>query len=223
MSFSYSKSPQGITANWKDALSLSQISIIKIAPLLAAIVLTKNIELILGIEWWLLSLSIFIASLILNGAIIHSMHTLANGAQPNLIGSLVHVFEKLVQLIIGFLMSALLIGLGTILFIIPGIVLGFSTFFHIPLILLDGHPGFEAVNRSRQLVKGWWWKSFITIGAPGLVVLPIALFKYIIFSFINIDKYSQIILTELISCLFICYQNSTILVHFNDLKLNRPQ
>jgi hypothetical protein len=54
----------------------------------------------------------------------------------------------------------LVAGLGLIFCIAPGVYLYFSWAVAVPVLLLEGPKGRKALRRSRQLVKGLWWKVF---------------------------------------------------------------
>jgi len=60
---------------------------------------------------------------------------------------------------------ALIITGGTILFIIPGIILGVYLFLALPILLFEKVDIIEALKRSFALTKGYWWKIF------GLLIL----------------------------------------------------
>ena len=55
------------------------------------------------------------------------------------------------------------VGLGTLLFIVPGIWLYVGWAFALPVLLVEGMRGRTALGRSFALVKGRWWKTFGTL------------------------------------------------------------
>jgi hypothetical protein len=60
--------------------------------------------------------------------------------------------------------AAILVGIvviiGFILLIIPGIYLGVLFGFYSFALVLEGKKGWSAAERSKQLVKGYWWAVF---------------------------------------------------------------
>jgi hypothetical protein len=61
------------------------------------------------------------------------------------------------------LLYVLGVGLGTVLFIGPGIWLYVAWAFALPVLLVEGARGRVALGRSFALVKGRWWKTFGTL------------------------------------------------------------
>jgi hypothetical protein len=79
-------------------------------------------------------------------------------------------------------LSGLLVGLGTLLCVIPGIYLYVAFTVAVPVLLVEGAGPSRALGRSRELVRGRWWGtcgvavvgyllvSFVSIALTGLVV-----------------------------------------------------
>jgi hypothetical protein len=61
------------------------------------------------------------------------------------------------------LLYVLGVGLGTVLFIAPGVWLYVAWAFALPVLLVEGLRGRNALGRSFALVKGRWWKTFGTL------------------------------------------------------------
>ena len=61
------------------------------------------------------------------------------------------------------LLYVLGVGLGTLLFIAPGVWLYVAWAFALPVLLVEGLRGRKALGRSFELVKGRWWKTFGTL------------------------------------------------------------
>lgn len=56
--------------------------------------------------------------------------------------------------------SGILIGLATLLLVLPGIYLAVTYIFVIPALLFNNKTGMEALKYSYALVKGRWWRTF---------------------------------------------------------------
>jgi len=61
------------------------------------------------------------------------------------------------------LLYVLGVGLGTVLFLAPGVWLYVAWAFALPILLVEGLRGRKALGRSFELVKGRWWKTFGTL------------------------------------------------------------
>jgi hypothetical protein len=79
-------------------------------------------------------------------------------------------------------LSGILVGLGTLLCVIPGIYLYVAFAVAVPVLLVEGAGPSRALGRSRELVRGRWWGtcgvavvgyllvSVVTLALTGLVV-----------------------------------------------------
>ena len=59
----------------------------------------------------------------------------------------------------------LIVGLSIFLFVLPAIWLSILWIFSMPALLFEGRSGFKAFGRSRELIQGFWWRTF------GVVIL----------------------------------------------------
>ena len=69
-----------------------------------------------------------------------------------------------------------IIALGFIVIVLPGIYLLVATSVAMPVLMLEGLTGFQAVRRSIQLVSGRWWATF------GRFLLALILYLIAIFA-----------------------------------------
>ena len=49
---------------------------------------------------------------------------------------------------------------GLVAFVIPGIWLAVVLYFASQAVVAEGRPPIEALRRSRELVRGQWWRVF---------------------------------------------------------------
>lgn len=92
------------------------------------------------------------------------------GAKPE-VGDLFKGFSRFVPLLLVYIVSAIFIGLGIILLIIPGIYLAVSYSFAIPLIVDQNLDFWEAMETSRKTVSKCWGSVFALLILNGLVAL----------------------------------------------------
>lgn len=96
--------------------------------------------------------------------------------------SLRFALRRLPAIVLLTILSGLLVGLGTLLCVIPGIYLFVGYSVAIPVLLVEGAGPGRALGRSRELVKGRWWGtcgvavvgyllvSIVSLALTGLVV-----------------------------------------------------
>ncbi|MFZ5806422.1 MAG: GYF domain-containing protein [Verrucomicrobiota bacterium] len=89
--------------------------------------------------------------------------------------------RNFVQLTLGGIVSSLLIGLGALLCLLPGIYLGVAYMFALPLII-DKEMGFwDAMELSRKKVtEQWWWILLfglvaVLVGISGAILCGVGL------------------------------------------------
>jgi hypothetical protein len=58
---------------------------------------------------------------------------------------------------------ALLVGFGSILLVIPGVIVGVLLAAAVPSLVVEGRRWRDALSRSSSLVTGHWWHSFGTL------------------------------------------------------------
>ena len=72
------------------------------------------------------------------------------------------------QALLTSIMTTLLVLLGSILFLIPGIIFAIWYTFTLYTVLFEGKKGREALKASKNLVVGRWWQIFIRVALPAI-------------------------------------------------------
>ena len=86
--------------------------------------------------------------------------------------SLRYALGRFPAVVVLSVLSTILIGLGTIACIIPGIYLWGAFFVAIPVLLVEGVGPKRALGRSRELVRGRWWGT-IGVAVIGYLLVTI--------------------------------------------------
>lgn len=73
------------------------------------------------------------------------------------------------------LLTGLIIGLGFLFLIVPGII--FAVWFAFPtyVVICEDKRGFKALSRSRELVKGHWWSVAKRVFAIMIITFPLSM------------------------------------------------
>jgi hypothetical protein len=93
-----------------------------------------------------------------------------NGQKIDLMGAVSFAFSKLLSLWVIFIVVGLIVVLGLIALIIPGIILAIMFALSIPVLLIEQKGVFASMSRSRQLVGGRWLKTFATFLVLGIII-----------------------------------------------------
>lgn len=115
---------------------------------------------------------------IFNG-IIAKYGAIAEGETLSLGKALGVGFRKIIYVIFFLILYAILVMLGSVLLIIPGILLMVSLMFGWYAIVLEDYGPFKAIARSHKLVWGNWWRTLLYLTViffiVGVIYLAIAL------------------------------------------------
>jgi MFS family permease len=103
-----------------------------------------------------------IATLIATAAMVKAISDTWVGKQPDWRESLREARRRTLALIWLVIVVAVVVGLGFVALIIPGIWLLVPCALAFPALMVEGCKGFKAIGRGRRLVKGRW---FSTAGA----------------------------------------------------------
>jgi hypothetical protein len=191
-------SPQSIGGVLDDAVRLYRESFVKTLPLSIAAnvaialpslllsrppdraiphdlqaVLQALLESISSPGYWLAYLICSLAYAAIYVALIVTVNEIASGRRADLPAALRKGVERLPSMLGAFILFGLMVGVGFILLVIPGIYLWGAlqlTFF--PLILDRERVG-ASIGISRRLVKGHWWRATTIISV--IIVMSIVL------------------------------------------------
>ncbi len=93
------------------------------------------------------------------------------GGRPPQVGMMFEGFDRFGEAFLGMLVSTLLIGLGVIALIVPGIILAVMWIFLFPIIGETNLGFWEAMRQSAVLTEGYRWRLFVLLLANVLVLM----------------------------------------------------
>ncbi len=93
--------------------------------------------------------------------------------------------QRLASLLWLSIMSAALLFVGFLLFIVPGIWLLVALSTAVPALMFEGISPFRALGRSLELVRGRWWATFGALLITLLLVIGVQILLEIIFGSIE--------------------------------------
>jgi hypothetical protein len=123
------------------------------------------------------SLSItFIAilvSCVFYGAMIYRIDNVVNQRDDDFVGMLLLALKKFPVIIVAGILYTIAITIGTLLLVIPGMILMISLSFCGYFILLEDMGGYDSLMASHRLVWGDWWRTNIVFFVPTLILVII--------------------------------------------------
>ncbi len=117
--------------------------------------------------FWILTLASAILSIIISVGLIKGLHQPEYADVKQAFRDGASLFFPLLW--VGILV-AIVTALGMIALVLPGIYLAIALSFYSYTLVLEGKRGWESADRSRTLVKGYWWAVFGRILLFGIVV-----------------------------------------------------
>ena len=102
----------------------------------------------------LLWLSAVLVSLIAWGVVIVMARDGLAGREPMIGAAVGAVAGRLVDVVVASILKMIIVGIGLLLFVVPGVIAGFFLIFTLPAVLLDGQRATDGLKRSFHVVKG---------------------------------------------------------------------
>jgi hypothetical protein len=105
-----------------------------------------------------------VATTLFTGMIVELVADVRDGRRDASVGQLLRaVTPVLGQLIVVAVVAYVAIGLGLVVFIVPGLALLTIWAVFAPVVVIERPPGLAALGRSRELVTGNFWRVFVVI------------------------------------------------------------
>ena len=73
------------------------------------------------------------------------------------------------------LLTGLIVGLGFLFLIVPGIIFAVWFAFSTYVVICEDKRGFKALSRSKELVKGYWWPTAKRVYAIIIITIPLSM------------------------------------------------
>lgn len=124
---------------------------------------------------FLLVIVIFVVNVVFStiaeGAAIKLTSEQVTKGEANLGASIRFVVSKLLSIWALSIIVGIIVVLGFIALIVPGIILAIMFSLALPVLLIENKGIFDSIGRSRQLVSHRWGKTFGTFLALGIIVI----------------------------------------------------
>jgi len=106
-------------------------------------------------------------------AIIFRIDAVATNQAAGVGQALTAGLKKLLPVLLGMILYMLLVSVGSVLLLIPGIILMMSLFFYPALIVVDNSGIIEALKTSHRLVWGNWWRTVTVLMIPAILLMVV--------------------------------------------------
>jgi hypothetical protein len=97
---------------------------------------------------------------LVTAACIAAVMSLGRAERPSAGWSIARGFERWGAVLAAVILGGLATVAGLVFFVIPGIWLAVALYFASQAVVAEGHSPVDALRRSRELVRGEWWRVF---------------------------------------------------------------
>lgn len=118
----------------------------------------------------LLGIVSFIIGAFTTGIVVKCVSDILEKGNSTLIEGFNFAMSKLPSLLVAEIVTGILVFIGCLLLIVPGIILSIMFSLVVPTIIIEQKGAFESLGRSRQLVSNRWGKTFVLILILGIMV-----------------------------------------------------
>lgn len=161
-------------------------------------------------------------SCVFYSAIIYRIDNVVNRREDDFVSVLLVAVKKFPTIIVAGILYTIAITIGSILLVIPGMILIISLSFCGYFILLEDMGGYESLIASHRLVWGDWWRTNWVFFVPSIIFLT---FFFGIGFFIGLvtDPSSNLldIGSELLAAIITPYFYVIGYLQYHDLKLRK--
>ncbi|HTP40692.1 MAG TPA: hypothetical protein VMI92_14090 [Steroidobacteraceae bacterium] len=176
---------------------------------------------------WLSYLVILAVTVLVYNAIFVIADAVARGAEPSLGAALSVASKRWLPSIALSIVLMVIIGIGLVLLVLPGIWLWGALQFSLVALLIERQGVFASLGTSFRLVKGNWWRS-VTIMTVSIIimyvlVMVLAIAVGILTASLRLSLTGSIILQQVLSALLnlvlLPFLPTVLLSIYYDLKL----
>lgn len=167
-----------------------------------------------------------LCAFIVYAAIIYRIDNVVKMREDSFSGALMFSVRKFPALLLALILYGVATFVGTILLIIPGLILGLSLAFYVYFIVLENENGYQALKSSHRLVWKDWWRTLAVFAVPGVILIIALIGISFVFEMLGFSKsgYDGVtIATNFLACLYMPYFYALGYVQYHDLKLRKSE
>jgi len=127
---------------------------------------------------------IVLLGIVIYSAMIKIYGDIGAGNQATVASGLKKGLGKLFPILIAGILYFLAVGLGTVLLVIPGIILMLSMYLFSTAIILDDKGIIESLKYSHSLIWGNWWRTAIIFTVPVVIIIGLYVLLGIVLSLV---------------------------------------
>ena len=163
----------------------------------------------------LLNIVVNLISVFLYGMTIVMVYHVSTRKRVSLGSAAQIVAKRFIALFLATILMVVVIGVGYMLLIIPGIFLTVKLFFYEFAILIDNPNVIGSLKRSWRVTKGNWWRIGGLLSLMGLTYVPVSILNLVLWVF---SPAGPIFITSLLSSLLTAWYTATLTIAYLRLR-----
>jgi hypothetical protein len=176
--------------------------------------------------YWIGFLVLLLANLVMYGALLGSIDSVAKGGRMALGEALQLGLSRLPRVLAGAFLFGFAVAVGFLLFIIPGVYLmGIFQLVFVAIVLENARIG-EAFGISRRLIKGHWWRSAAIVSVAIIILVVLSFLGGLVTALAAVLKPSvgtvliaNQVVGFIVNVIIVGWMPSVLLAMYHDLKL----
>ena len=179
-------------------------------------------------------LIIWVVSIILYNAILSRVGEVARDGDGVMYDALIVGIRKSLPVFIAAILYSLVVSLGFILLVIPGLILMVTLLFFQVLIVVDDEGIVASLRQSHSLVWGNYWRTTAVILVPFFIMYALIMVVAFVAGFLGVVNSTEVpyeqmhttfglfdVLMASVSVLMVPLLDAIFIAHVNDLKLRK--
>jgi hypothetical protein len=124
---------------------------------------------------------LYLVSYLVYTALMAQMNSVALGHEnPSALSSFLLALRRLPGAIVAAIVFSVAVGIGFVLFLIPGIYLWGKLQFWLVAVVADDVGGIEALGRSWEVTKNNWWRSATSLTVALIIILVLSALDFLV-------------------------------------------
>ena len=119
-------------------------------------------------------------SVVFYGTIVARIHSVHQGVEQSFSESFTLGLNCMIPLLVCMLIYGFAVVLGSVLLIIPGIIVAISLLFAPYILVIERESIFNSLSRSHKLIWGYWWRIASLVSVAGFLVIVAAVLMSIV-------------------------------------------
>ena len=125
----------------------------------------------LGISFGIAFIFSMLIAVIFYGAIVGRIHSIYRGKELTIAETFGLGFSCMLPLLFCMLLYGLAVAGGSLLLLVPGILLAVSLMFAPYILVIEGAGIIASLRQSHKLVWGYWWRTSAIVGIAGFIMI----------------------------------------------------